>query len=178
MFEYVFIKLIKLTSHNQINQFSQIIQQVVSEIKSPFVSIRCWSTLPQWDINNWMIVQPAHHLVLINGYTHNGPWYEGDSYLSSEDPDALADCWRNYFNNEIIDVTSELWQNYHFVGNTGRISVYTTRSYSTALHTERIDYIKPRQLVTQKADFEPILYCGFCNQYAKYREHNCDYDPP
>ena len=56
MFEYGFIKLIKLTSHNQINQFPQIIQQVVSEIKSPFVSIRCWSTLPQWDSSNWMIV--------------------------------------------------------------------------------------------------------------------------
>ena len=109
-----------------------------------------------------------HHLVLINGYTHNGPWYEGDSYLSYEDPYALADCWRGYFNNEIIDVTSELWQNF---------SIHT-RPYPTALHTERIDYIEPKQLVTQKADYEPILYCGFCNQYAKYREHNCDYDPP
>ena len=41
MFEYGFIKLIKLTSHNQINQFPQIIQQVASEVNSPFVSIRC-----------------------------------------------------------------------------------------------------------------------------------------
>ena len=109
MFEYGFIKLIKLTSHEQINQFPQIVQQVVSEIKSPFVSIRCWSTLSQWDINNWMIVQPVHHLVLINEYTHNGPWYEEDSYISYEDPYALADCWRSYFNNEISDVASELW---------------------------------------------------------------------
>ena len=92
MFEYDFIKLIKLISHNQINQFPQIIQQVVTKIKSPLVSIRCWSTLPQWDSNNWMFVQPAHHLVLINGYTHNGPWYDGNSYLSYEDPYALAGC--------------------------------------------------------------------------------------
>ena len=125
-----------------------------------------------------MIVQPAHHLVLINGYTYNGSWYEGDSYLSYEDPDALANCWRSYFNNEIIDVIDELWKNYHFVGNTGRISIFTTRPYSTAFQIERIDYIEPRQLVTQKADYEPILYCGFCNQYAKYYEHNCDYDLP
>ena len=48
MFEYGFIKLIKLSSHNQISQFPQIIQQVVAKINSPFVSIRCWSTLPQW----------------------------------------------------------------------------------------------------------------------------------
>lgn len=162
----------------QINQFPLIVRQVVSKIKSPFVSIRCWSTLPQWDRSNWMIVQPAHHLVLINGYTHNGPLYEGDSYLHNEDPEALASCWGGYFNNEILDVTSELWQNYHFVGNTGRITVFTTRPYSEALHTERIDYIKPGQLVLQQADYEPILYCGFCDKYAKYHEHNCDYDPP
>ena len=44
MFQYGFIRLIKLTSHNQINQFPQIIQQAVTWINSPFVSIRCWST--------------------------------------------------------------------------------------------------------------------------------------
>ena len=77
-----------------------------------------------------------------------------------------------------MDVTSELWQNYHFIGNTGRISVFTTKPYSIALHTERIDYIDFRQLVTQNADYEPILYCSFYNQYAKYHEHDCDYHPP
>ena len=56
MFEYGFIRLIKLTSHNQISQFPQIIQQAVMQIKSPFVSIRCWSTIPQWERDNWTIV--------------------------------------------------------------------------------------------------------------------------
>ena len=46
MFEYGFIRLIKLTSHSHISQFPQIIQQVVAKINSPFISIRCWSTLP------------------------------------------------------------------------------------------------------------------------------------
>ena len=178
MFEYGFIRLIKLTSHNQINQFPQIIQQVVTKIKSPFVSIRCWSTLPQWDRNNWMIVQPTHHLVLINEYTHNGPWYDGDSYLSYEDPYVLAGCWKDYFNNELLDVTSELWKNYHFTGNTGRISVFTTKPYSEAFLTQRLDNIDPSQLTTQNADHEPLLYCGFCNLYDKYHEHDCDYHPP
>ena len=108
MFEYGFIRLIKLSNQNQISQFPQIIQQTVSKINSPFVSIRCWSTLPQWDSNNWMEVQPTHHLVLINGYTHQGPWYDGDSYLSYRDPYALADCWRNYFINEMLEVTNDL----------------------------------------------------------------------
>ena len=94
MFDYGFIKFIKLTSHNQVSQFPQVIQQVVTKVKSPFVSIRCWSTLPQWDADNWMTVLPPRHLVLINGYTHHGPWYEGDSHLSYRDPYALADCWK------------------------------------------------------------------------------------
>ena len=144
MFEYGFIRLIKLTSHNQISQFPQIIQQVVTAIKSPFVSIRCWSTIPQWERDNWMTVQPSKYLVLINGYTHQGPWYEGDSHLSYIDPYALANCWRNYFNNEILDTTKDLWKNYHFVGNTDRISVFTTKPYYTSIPSlERVDYLFP-----------------------------------
>ena len=96
MFEYGFLRLIKLTDHIQISQFPLIIQHVVGKIKSPFVTIRCWSTLPRWDVNNWMTIQPSHHLVLIDGYTHNGPWYEGDSYLSYTDPLALIVYWTSY----------------------------------------------------------------------------------
>ena len=82
--------------------FPQIIQQVVRKIRSPFVTIRCWSTLPQWDVNNWMTIQPSHHLVLINGYAHNGPWYDGDSYLSYEDPMALVECWFQVSKKEAV----------------------------------------------------------------------------
>ena len=139
MFEYGFIKLIKLTHHNQISQFPQIIQQVVTKVKSPFVSIKCWSTLPQWDNNNWMTVIPSRHLVLINGYTHQGPWYEGDSHLSYRDPHALARCWSNYFNN------------YHFVGSTGRISIFTTRPYSSAIRDcQWTNHDDPRKFITRK----------------------------
>ena len=178
MFEYGFLRLIKLTNHVQISQFPRIIRQVVEKIKSPFVSIRCWSTLPQWDGNNWMAVQPTYHLVLIDGYTHNGPWYDGDSYLSYTDPLALIECWTNYFNNELRDVTGELWENYHFVGNTGRISVFTTKPYSEAFNTERTDYIDPPQYTALKADYEPLLYCGFCNLFDRYHEHHYNDDPP
>ena len=80
----------------------------MTTIKSPFVSIRCWSTIPQWERDNWMTVQPSKHLVLINGYTHQDPWYEGDSNLSYIDPYALADCQKNYFNDEILDVAKDL----------------------------------------------------------------------
>ena len=134
MFEYGFIRLIKLTNHQQIIQFPQIIQQAVAKTNNPFVTIRC---------NNWTDVQPAHHLVLINGYTHQGPWYDGDSYLSYRDTHALADCWRSYFTNEILEVTSALWKNYYFIGNTGRITVFTNKPYSEAINLQGTSHIDP-----------------------------------
>ena len=70
MFEYGFIRFIKLTSHFQASQLPQIIQDAIKGFNSPFVSIRCWSTLPKWERDNWMNVQPSKHLILLNGHIH------------------------------------------------------------------------------------------------------------
>jgi len=56
MFEYGFIRFIKLTSHKQASQLPQIIQTTIRSFESSFVSIRCWSTLPKWERDNWMNV--------------------------------------------------------------------------------------------------------------------------
>ena len=58
MFEYGFIRHVRLTSHLQVSQLPQIIQDSVKKFNTPFVTIRCWSTLPQWERDNWMNVQP------------------------------------------------------------------------------------------------------------------------
>ena len=71
-----------------------------------------------------MNVQPSKNLILINGHTHQGQWFEGNSHLSFKDPYALAKCWRNYFNNQILDAAQNLWKDYHFIGSTNRISVF------------------------------------------------------
>ena len=181
MFEYGFIRLIRLTSHDQTSQLPQIIQIAIKKFESSFVSIRCWSTLPQWERDNWMNVQPSKHLILINGYTHQGQWYEGDSYLSFKNPWALADCWSNYFTNQIREVAQNLWKNYHFMGNSGRISVFGPRPYANAIpHLRIADHYNPRSFLTpgKTPEFEPLLYCGFCNQYVLYHEHECNDDPP
>ena len=99
----------------------------------PFVSIRCWSTLPDWDKERWMEIHPSKHLVLINGYTYQGPWYEGDTYISYKYPKALAERWRNYFNNQIVDISHELWKDYHFIGSTDRIHIFGRRPYISAI---------------------------------------------
>ena len=52
MFEYGFIKSIKLTSHKQANQLPQIIQTTIRGFEGSFVSIRCCSTLPKWERDN------------------------------------------------------------------------------------------------------------------------------
>ena len=181
MFEYGFIRLIKLTSPDQASQLPQIIQTAITKFESPYVSIRCWSTLPNWEKDNWMNVQPSKHLVLINGYTHQGQWYEGDSYLSFSNPYALAECWRHYFSNQILDVTQNLWKDYHFMGSTERIYVFGPRPYANAIsHIRIIDYCNPSSFLTRgkTPEFEPLLYCGFCNQHTTYQDHACNDDPP
>ena len=81
-----------------------------------------------------MNVQPSKHLILINGHTYQGPWFEGNSQLSFADPFTLAECWRNYFNNQIINVAHNLWKNYHFMGSTDRIFVFGPRPYTQAIY--------------------------------------------
>ena len=75
MFEYSFIRFIKLTSHKQASQLAQIIQIAIRGFESSFVSIKCWRTFPKWERDNWMNVQPSKHLILINGHTHQGQWF-------------------------------------------------------------------------------------------------------
>ena len=123
-----------------------------------------------------MNVQPSKHLILINGHTHQRPWFEGNSQLSFADPFTLVECWRNYFNNQIINVAQNLWKNYHFMGSTDRISVFGPKPYFDAIaHLRVADYCNPiRLLIPRKTPaFQPILYCGFCNQYAIDHEHDC-----
>ena len=148
MFEDGFIKLIKLTSPDQASQLLQIIQTAITNFESPFISIRYWSTLPEWERDNWMNVQPSKHLVLINGYTHQSQWYEGDSYLSFSNPYALTECWRHYFSNQILDVTQNLWKDYHFMGSIERISIFGPRPYANAIsHIRIVDYCNPSSYI-------------------------------
>ena len=79
---------------------------------------------------------------------------------------------------ELRDITSELWEKYHFVGNTGRITVFTAKPYSEAFSTLRINYTGFPEYTKDKTDYEPLMYCGFCNLYDKYHEHGHDDDDP
>ena len=33
-------------------------------------------------------------------------------------------------------------------------------------------------LLKRNPEYEAISYCGICNEFAKYHEHNGDYEPP
>ena len=128
-----------------------------------------------------MNVQPSKHLVFVNGYTHQGQWYEGDSHLSFSNPYALAECWRHYFSNQILHFTQNLWKDYHFMGSTERISVFGPRPYANAIsHIRMVDYCNPSSFLTpgKTLEFDPLLYYGFCNQHTTYHEHTCNNDPP
>ncbi|KAK9986494.1 hypothetical protein SO802_031445 [Lithocarpus litseifolius] len=78
-------------------------------------------------------------------------------------------------------VIQNLWKDYHFEGNTDRITVFGLKPYGIATrHLSIADYINPKNFTNPLKNpvYEHLLYCGFCNQYTTYREHDCNNDPP
>ena len=62
------------------------------------------------------------------------------------------------------------------MGSIDRISVFGPKPYSNAIaHLRVADHCNPIRLhIPGKTPaFQPILYCGFYNQYAIYHEHDC-----
>ena len=67
---------------------------------------------------------------------------------------------------------------FHVMGSTDRITVFSPRPYFDAIaHLRVANHCNPiRLLILGKTTaFQPILYCGFCNQYAIYHEHDCGF---
>nr|POF24498.1 hypothetical protein CFP56_29523 [Quercus suber] len=93
MLEAGFISKLIITLAIQISLFPKIIQEAATQIGGlNYMKTEIWSTLPAWDIRYYMEAQPAHILVLIHdwGCITEYNWYTGDTYLSLDDPGALA----------------------------------------------------------------------------------------
>nr|POE68932.1 hypothetical protein CFP56_52995 [Quercus suber] len=90
------------------------------------MKMEIWSTLPVWDTSYYMESQPAHILVLIHdwGFIPEYNWYSGDTFLSLDDPSALAQEWSNFKCNKIYEVQKDLDRDFHLYGYTDRIAVY------------------------------------------------------
>ena len=93
------------------------------------MKITIWSTLPAWDISYYLEAQPIHILVLIHdqGCIPEYNWYTGDTYLSLDDLNALAQEWSNFMSNKIYKVQKELDRGFQLYGYTNRITVYGPR---------------------------------------------------
>nr|POF00841.1 hypothetical protein CFP56_68088 [Quercus suber] len=119
--------------------------------------------------------QPAHILVLIHdwGFIPEYNWYSGDTYLSLDDPSALAQEWSNFKCNKIYEVQKDLDRDFHLYGYTDRIAVYGLRPSARRLIGKR-RIVKDPRLMTAK-DHVPVFllisYCALCNDYGVLHEH-------
>ena len=133
------------------------------------------NTLPAWDISYYMEAQPVHILVLINdwGCAPDYNWYTGHTYLSLDDPDALAQEWSNFISNQICEVQKELDRGFHLYGYTNRIAVYGLRPSTRRLTGKRKIAKDPRLMTTKDRVliYLPILYCVLCGNYGVIHEH-------
>ena len=93
MLEARFISKLIITSGIQISLFPKVIQETTTQIGGlNCMKITIWSTHPAWDISYYIEARQTHILVLIHdwGYILEYNWYTWDTYLSLDDPDALA----------------------------------------------------------------------------------------
>nr|POF02009.1 hypothetical protein CFP56_06459 [Quercus suber] len=97
----------------------------------------------------------------------------GDTYLSLDDPSALAQEWSNFKCNKICEVQKELDRDFHLYGYTDRIAVHGPRPLARRLIGKR-RIVKDPKFMTAK-DRVPIFllisYCALCNDYGVLHEH-------
>ena len=139
------------------------------------MKITIQSTLPAWDNSYYMEAQSAHILVLIHdwGCIPKYNWYTGDTYLSLDDPDALAQEWSNFMSNKIYEVQKELDRGFHLYGYTNRIAVYGPRPSARRLFGKR-KIVKDPRIMTAKDRvpiYLPISYCVLCSNHGVIHEH-------
>ena len=172
MLEVWFISKLIITSGIQISLFSKVIQEAAAQIGGlDYIKITIWSTLPAWDISYYMEAWPAHILVLIHdwGCILKYNWYTGNTYLSLDDPDALAQEWFNFMSNKIYKVQKELDRGFHLYGYTNRIAVYGPRR----LIGKRKIAKDPRLMTTKDCVLIYLLisYCVLYGNYGVIHEH-------
>ena len=86
-----------------------------------------------------MEARPANIFVLISDFScsPNYNWYTGDTYLSLDDPYALAQERSNFMSNKIYEVQKELGHDFHLYGYTNKIAVYSPRPSARRLNGKR-----------------------------------------
>ena len=121
-----------------------------------------------------MEAQLAHILVLISDFScsPNYYWYTGETYLSLDDPYALAQEWSNFMSNKIYEVQKELDHDFHLYGYTNKIAVYGPRPSARRLIRKRKITRDPRIMTKNCAPIVlPISYCVLCGNYGVLIEH-------
>ena len=116
------------------------------------MKITIWSALPAWDSSYYMEAWPAHILVLIHDWDcileYN--WYTGDTYLSLDEPDALAQEWSNFMSNKIYEIPKELDRSFYLYSYTNRIAVYGLIPSTRRLFRKRKIVKDPRMIQIER----------------------------
>ena len=138
------------------------------------MKLTIWSTLPAWDTSYYMEARLAHILVLISDFScsPNYYWYTGETYLSLDEPYALAQEWSNLMSNKIYEVQKKLDHDFHLYGYTNKIAVNGPRPLARRLIGKRKITRDPRIMTKNRAPtFLPISYYVLCGNYGVLHEH-------
>ena len=122
-----------------------------------------------------MEAQPVHILVFIYdwGCIPEYNWYIGDTYLSLDELDALAQEWSNFMSNKIYEVHKELDRDFHLYSYTNKIEIYSPRPSARRPFGKR-KITKDLILITAKDRvplYLPISYCILYGNYGTIHKH-------
>ncbi|KAK9995619.1 hypothetical protein SO802_020305 [Lithocarpus litseifolius] len=122
----------------------------------------------------------ALEIHLVNLTAQNEEEHFGSSLRVYEKKHPFPGLLINYEDGEDEDDRDPDWLSQMFEYGFIRISVFGRRPYDIAIRNlRRIGHTDPREFLTgENLKYEPILYCGICNQYATYHEHGCNDDSP
>ena len=121
-----------------------------------------------------MEAQSAHILVFISDFSCSLDYYRytRETYLSLDDPYALAQEWSNFMSNKIYEVQKELDHDFHLYDYTNKIAIYELRPSARRLIGKRKITRDPRIMTKNRAPtFLPISYYVLYGNYGVLHEH-------
>jgi hypothetical protein len=135
LFEEGFLSYYPVKHLEELRDFPNIVRDTVksiqdehlrtrTKINSPII-LRIWSTVPEFDPNNFMEVKPAKHCILINPSVSDyaAELRMGRIPLKFEDPLSIMNLWRIVKKGFMMNAVQEI-RNRHVLAKNNRIIIF------------------------------------------------------
>jgi len=158
--------------------------------------LRIWSTVPEFDPENYMEVKPAQHCILINPSDSDqvAELRMGRIPLKLDDSLGIMNLWRTFKKEFMINAVQELSPGRQVLAKSDRIiifgeDVFVLRIWEQLLRQSKYIYqnekwwsqtdINPRDVIDDSIALDSngtrrLEYCTYCNEW-RHDTFNCEF---